>query len=72
MALPLVDARIKITMHTDAVLELVNRQTGKDKSEIHREVMHSWAMEKFDELRILNDIMTRNGLTGELEGGAGK
>lgn len=71
MALPLVDARIKVTMHTDAVIELEHRKTGKDKSEIAREVLHAWAMGRFDDLRLLKTIMDSKGLRGELEGAPG-
>lgn len=71
MALPLVDARIKVTLHTDAVIELEHRKTGKDKSEIAREVLHAWAMSRFDDLRLLKTIMDSKGLRGELEGAPG-
>jgi len=72
MALPLVDCRIKISQHSDAVLELIHRQTGKDKSEIHREILHAWALEKFNELRLLSEIMSDKGLPRELEGAPGQ
>ena len=72
MALHLIDCRIKITQQSDAVLELIHQQTGKDKSEIHREAMHEWAMKEFDKLRLLNEIMVGKGLPRELEGASGR
>ena len=42
MSLPLIDLHAKVTPEADAVLEAVQRATGKDKSEVVRDVLHKW------------------------------
>ena len=44
MSIPLIDLRAKVTPEADAVLEAIQRATGKDKSEVVRDVLHKWAM----------------------------
>jgi hypothetical protein len=64
MSLELKDFRGKITPETDAVLEAVNRATGKDKSEIAREVLHKWAAEQVDIANLLDTMLRREGMGG--------
>lgn len=71
MSLPLIDCRAKITPEADAVLEAVHRATGKDKSEIFREVMHSWAIKEIHAASILQNILKREGISGAVEGTRG-
>lgn len=66
--LELVDARIKITPETDCVLESVHRATGKDRSEIAREVLHEWAQQHIHQYKVLNQLLDGKGLNGESEG----
>lgn len=66
--LELVDARIKITPETDCVLESVHRATGKDRSEIAREVLHDWAKQHIEESNVLNKLLEGKGLSGESKG----
>ena len=53
MSLPLIDLRGKITHKTDAVLTAMNLGTGKDRSEIVREVLHEWALTKINESSLI-------------------
>lgn len=72
MSLPLVDFRGKVTPETDAVLEAIQRSTGRDKSEIAREWMHRIALREIDAAIELQKILQREGLAGTDGGGTGK
>lgn len=69
MSAELKDFRGKITCETDAVLEAMNRATGRDKSEIAREVLHKWAMEQVHTATLIERLMKAEGCAGE-SGGA--
>jgi hypothetical protein len=64
MSLELLDARIKITPETDAVLEAVHRATGKDRSEIARDVLHTWAENHIAESVLTMQLLKAKGLSG--------
>lgn len=64
MSLELADARIKITQETDAVLEAMHRATGRDRSEIAREVLHTWAEKQITESVLTMQLLQAKGLTG--------
>lgn len=68
MSLPLVDFRGKLTHETDAVLEAVHQATGRDRSEIVREVMAVWAAGKVHEASLIDQRLRREGLRG-IDGG---
>lgn len=68
MSIELVDFRGKITPETNAVLEAFNRASGKDKSEIAREILHQWASDRIKEASVLNTMMRAQGLGGIEEG----
>jgi len=72
MSLPLIDLRAKVSPETDAVLEAVQRATGRDKSEIVRDVLHKWAAAEIHAANVLQGILQREGMTGAYQGGAGK
>lgn len=72
MSLPLIDFRGKVTPETDAVLEAIQRSTGRDKSEIAREWMHRIALKEINAAIELQKILLREGISGANEGGAGK
>lgn len=72
MSLPLIDLRAKVTAEADAVLEAVQRSTGKDKSEVVRDVLHRWAMSEIHASIVLNGILKREGITSADEGMRGK
>ena len=71
MAIPLIDFRGKVTPETDAVLESIQRTTGRDKSEIAREWMHRIAMKEIHASIELHKILKREGITMSDEGAAG-
>lgn len=71
MSLELKDFRGKITGEADCVIEAINRATGKDKSEIVREVLHEWALDKIQETTILTRLLASEGMTAASQGIAG-
>jgi hypothetical protein len=68
MAEPLKDFRGKITSEADCVLEAMSRVTGKDRSEIVRDVLHGWATDRLREHSILARLLKAEGLAGEHQG----
>lgn len=64
MSLELKDFRGKITVEADAALEAMNLVSGKEKSEIVREILHKWAMDKINEARLLDSALIGQGLSG--------
>lgn len=71
MSLDLMDFRGKITPETDAVLEAVHRATGRDRSEIARQVLADWAESKIHEASLLDTLLAREGLQGVQRGISG-
>jgi predicted DNA-binding protein len=71
MSLPLVDLRGKITHETDAVLDAMSKASGRDRSEIVREVLADWAAQKIHEASLLDMALRREGLRGITGGAAG-
>lgn len=71
MAEPLVDFRGKITVETDCVLRALSRAEGRDKSEIAREVLHTWAATRLQAHRVLDGLLRSEGLPGVAQGRAG-
>ena len=71
MSAPLKDFRGKITPETDCVLEAMNRVSGKDRSEIVRDILHEWALERLREHSVLHRLLEAEGLAGESQGIAG-
>ena len=58
MSLDLVNAgTLRVTHETDCVIEAEHRATGRDKSEIVREVLQAWANKKIHEASLLNDLL---------------
>ena len=64
MSIPLIDFRGKITPETDAVLEAINRSTGRDKSEIVRDWLHKLAKQEIHAAIELQKILRREGIAG--------
>lgn len=71
MSLPLLDLRAKITAESDAVLEAVQRATGRDKSEVVRDVLHKWAMAEIHASTVLHNILLREVLMSATKGAPG-
>lgn len=65
MSAELKDFRGKITAETDAVLEAINRASGRDKSEIAREVLHKWAIDQIHTASLITKLASPKGLAGE-------
>lgn len=72
MSEPLKDLRTKISAETDAVLEAVSRHSGRDKTEIVREILHDWAQEEIGKASMMDKLLRAEGLPGIAQGIAGK
>ncbi|MGL4648740.1 MAG: hypothetical protein ACRC1H_04980 [Caldilineaceae bacterium] len=72
MSVELKDLRSKVTARTDAVLEALNRATGKDKSEIVREVLDKWAAEQVHAATLIDRCLVAQGEPGIGQGIVGK
>lgn len=64
MSIPLADFRGRITREADAALDALSRNSGRDKTEIVREILHSWALEKINEANLLDQALTVAGFEG--------
>lgn len=71
MAIELKDLRAKITPRTNAVLEALNRSTGRDKCEIAREVLDKWAEEQIHAATLIDKMLAVEGEPGIAAGIAG-
>jgi len=68
MAVELRDLRAKITVEADAALDAESRTSGRDRSEIVRDVLHAWASDRIDMAKLLIRRLESEGL-GEASGG---
>jgi len=71
MSAELKDFRGKITAETDAALEAINRVSGRDKSEIVRDILHKWASEQIHVATVLDRMLQAEGLRGIVGGTSG-
>lgn len=71
MSAELRDFRGKITVETELALEAMSRAFKRDKSDIAREVLHTWALRKIMEANVMSRLMRNEGLAGEAEGNSG-
>ena len=72
MTVELRDLRAKITVESDAALDVVSRVTGKDRSEIVRDVIHRWALEQVSISSLLQTRLRAEGLAEAREGAPGQ
>lgn len=72
MAQDLRDLRAKVSVETDCALEAAARVTGRDRSEIVRDVMHRWALEEIDRATVLLRRLSAEGIAAAPEGGSGR
>lgn len=71
MSAELQDFRAKITSETHCALEAVSRSSGRDRSEIAREILHKWALEQIHGATVLHKLLQAEGLSGIAEGVSG-
>jgi hypothetical protein len=71
MADELRDLRAKISIQTDAALDAHSRVTGRDRSEIAREILHRWALERVEISTLLNSRLRAEGVDAADEGASG-
>lgn len=71
MSLPLIDMRCKVSPATDALLETLHRTTGRDKSEIARDVLHKWAEKEIHAAMLLHSELKDKGVLRDYEGASG-
>lgn len=65
MAAELKDFRGKITDMTWCYLEAESRATGRDHSEIVRELLHEWAEQRHNVTIVAQKLMSREGSGGQ-------
>lgn len=65
------DLRAKVTVESDAALDVVSRVTGKDRSEIVRDIVHRWALEQVSISTLLGARLRAEGIAGAPEGAPG-
>jgi hypothetical protein len=68
MSLPLRDFRGKISVESDVVLESLHRATGKEKSEIARDVLHEWACRQLEAASVMAKLSAVEGISRERQG----
>jgi hypothetical protein len=71
MTAELRDLRAKITVESDAALDVVSRVTGKDRSEIVRDIIHRWALEQVSISTLLGQRLKAEGVQAAGEGASG-
>jgi hypothetical protein len=71
MSAELRDFRGKITVETELALEAMSRAFKRDKSDIAREVLHTWALRKIMEANVMARLLRTEGLNGAVEGTPG-
>lgn len=72
MASPeLIDLRAKITRETDVVLSAETRISGRDRSELVREILDAWAKDRLHAFSVLANELHREGMGGSVQGMAG-
>lgn len=69
----LIDSRCKLTADSNQMLEAHARATGKDKSELIREIVHDWYEAEFRKYQMIHRLVGRSkGAAAAPEGGEAK
>lgn len=71
MSAELRDFRGKVTAETDMALEAMSRAFKRDKSDIAREILHTWALKKIMEANVLARMLNAEGIAGNQQGNPG-
>lgn len=66
MSADLKDFRGKLTPLSWCYLEAEHRATGRDQSEIVREILHAWASEKHHAASVAARLMEAEGIAGNV------
>lgn len=66
MSVELRDIRAKVTAEADIALEVECATTGKDKSELVREILQHWAMQRIHAANVLARRLKAEGIAGSL------
>lgn len=72
MGVELKDFRGRLTVEGDCALDAEARATGRDKSEIVRDLVHEWAMRRIHAAKVLDRLLIAEGSGGIAEGRAGR
>lgn len=56
------DLRVKVTPESDCAIRAHSRVTGKDVSEVVRDVVHEWAVLRIRENQVLTELLKAEGL----------
>lgn len=65
------DLRARVTVEADAALDAEARASGRDRSEIVREVLHQWAMSRIEMATVLLRRLDTEGIGGQVGGAQG-
>lgn len=68
MSLDLRDVRAKLSIEGDCALEAESRVTGKDKSQLIREIVDEWAKGRIHAATVLLSLLQREGVGAASEG----
>lgn len=69
MADELRDLRAKISVQTDAALDAHSNVSGRDRSEIVRDILHKWALEQVAISTLLEARLRAEGMSASVKGG---
>lgn len=71
MALELTDLRAKITVEAHCALTAYSRAHDIDRSEVVRDILHTWAVKQIHGATLLANCLRAKGVTGAVQGIAG-
>lgn len=66
------DLRAKISVEGDVALDAVARVTGKDRSELVRDIVHRWALDQLAIATLIDRRMKAEGIDAGAEGARGR
>jgi hypothetical protein len=66
MSIDLKDFRGKITPEAHVALEAEARVSGRDRTEVAREILHVWAARQLHAASVLHGLATAQGIAGSV------